>query len=287
LRTENERLVALLNHTKAEYQTLLEFIEKDEVRDLANSVRNENLERELELKQEIDRLQEKNKLLQDELGSSLGTGAEGELKKQLASLRNDLMESRHEVVDLRLKCNELTSRLTQYQDPKSVTKDAFSWEDRKQAWLHQLEREETDGSIEESNSIEIREIIERTSEQIQLRNREIADLKSLLEQQAVATNGIAVGAAAIAQLVDADELIAEERLRLKELQTQWEQKQRQGEIEMSLERAKLARERLELQEKLRSLEAAQEKVQASSPSNSSDSTKPRGRWWVRLGLKDD
>ncbi|MFN7289994.1 MAG: hypothetical protein ACK5T6_05365 [Pirellula sp.] len=134
----------------------------------------------------------------------------------------------------------------------------------------------------------MKHILEETSVQIQIREKEIADLRSLLEQQSVATNGLAVGAAAIAHLVDADEIVAEERLRLKEMQLQWEQKQRQGEIEMSLERAKLARERLEIQEKMQQLESERDVVLRATENSSQASPAPhKGRWWARLGLKDD
>ncbi len=73
------------------------------------------------------------------------------------------------------------------------------------------------------------------------------------------------------------------------MQLQWEQKQRQGEIEMSLERAKLARERLEIQEKIQQLEADREAIQQASENATAptSSSQRKGRWWARLGLKDD
>jgi hypothetical protein len=288
LRTENERLVSLLKHTRAEYQTLLDFIENEDIKELTSNIRNEHLERECELNRELDRLKEKVNLLEDEIGSSIGTGSEAELKKQLASVRNELIEARHELVDLRLQCNELASRLAKFQDPGTVNHDTVSWEDRKQALLLMLEEQDQQetGSVEKV--LEMKQILEETSIQIQIREKEIADLRSLLEQQSIAANGFAVGAAAIATLVDADEIVAEERQRLKEMQLQWEQKQRQGEIEMSLERAKLARERLEIQDKLQQLESERDIVQRATENASQASPAPhKGRWWARLGLKDD
>jgi hypothetical protein len=288
LRAENDRLTSLLNHTRAEYQTLLEFIENEDIKELTTSVRNEHLERECELNREIDRLKEKIRLLEDDIGSSIGTGSEAELKKQLASVRNDLMDARHEVVDLRLQCNELATRLAKFQDPSTVNHDSVSWEDRKQALLHMLEQQDQEELNSVEKVLEMKHILEETSVQIQFREKEIADLRSLLEQQSVAANGLAVGAAAIANLVDADEIVAEERLRLKEMQLQWEQKQRQGEIEMSLERAKLARERLEIQEKMQQLESERDLILRATENSSQESPAPhKGRWWARLGLKDD
>lgn len=288
LRAENERLVSFLKHTRAEYQTLLDFTENEDIKELTSNIRNEHLERECELNRELDRLKEKVKLLEDEIGSSIGTGSEAELKKQLAAVRNELMDARHEVVDVRLQCNELASRLAKFQDPSTVNHDAISWEERKHALLKMLEEQDQQELSSAENVIEMKQILEETSVQIQIREKEIADLKSLLEQQSIAANGFAVGAAAVANLVDADEIVAEERQRLKELQLQWEQKQRQGEIEMSLERAKLARERLEIQDKLQQLEAERDLVKRATENASQPSPAPhKGRWWARLGLKDD
>ncbi len=131
------------------------------------------------------------------------------------------MDARHEVVDLRLQCNELASRLAKFQDPCTINHDTISWEDRKQALLHMLEQQDQEELDNAEKILEMKQILEETSVQIQIREKEIADLRSLLEQQSIAANGIAVGAAAIANLVDADEIIAEERQRLKEMQAQW------------------------------------------------------------------
>lgn len=288
LKLENARINSLLGHARAEYQALLEFIENDHDDDLAFSIRNETRDRERELCEEIDRLKAQVTQLESDLGSTLGTGSENELQKQIADLRNQLLQSRHETVDLRLQCNELSARLAHYQAPTSLSTESYTWEERKRAWLKQLEHEtKQDAPIAPSKALEIERIIQQSGDEITRRDREIADLKSLLEQQAVATNGMAVGAAAIAQIIEADDLIIEERQRLKQIQEEWEQKQRQAEIEMSLERAKLARERLELQEKMRNIELQ------ITPRNSDEldpvrtaQRKSRGNWLNRLGLHD-
>lgn len=292
LKLENTRLNNLLANARTEYLALLDFIEKDDIAELTNSIRNDSLERERELRLEVDRLQERVAFLQSEMGSRPGDRTDedaSELEQQLAEVRSQLIEARHESVELRLQCNELSTRLAQFQSPKSLSSEAWSWEERKQAWLRQLEEEADEGTTDTKKKLEIQEILDRTTQEVERRDREIADLKSLLEQQAVAANGMAVGAAAVAQIIEADELIVEERQRLKQLQEEWEQKQRQGEIEMSLERAKLARERLELQEKLRSLEAMQPMIQEpTEPGDSPQSSRrPRGNWLSRLGLRDE
>lgn len=84
------------------------------------------------------------------------------------------------------------------------------------------------------------------------------------------------------RVLDDNELIRQERERLLELQRMWEAKLRQAEVEISIERAKLARERSELEERVRTLSAAQ------NPPNGADSNGPlrRSRWLTQLGLSD-
>lgn len=284
---ENDRLINLLATARNEYQALLEFIENDDLNQLASSIRNDSKDRERELCMEIELLKEKVALLSEASENSSSAGSESELEQQLIKLREQLIESRHETVEVRLQCNELSIRLAQYQAPTSHSSESFSWEERKLAWLRQLEHEtQVENNIAPTRVLEIEKIIDQTEQEVLRRDKEISDLKSLLQEQSVASNGMAVGAAAISQIIEADDLIIEERQRLKQLQEDWEQKQRQGEIEMSLERAKLARERLELQERMRSLEAmnaSQSVDEKGAPSPG----KSKGNWLARLGLRDE
>lgn len=97
---------------------------------------------------------------------------------------------------------------------------------------------------------------------------------------------MAVGAAAIAQMMDRDELIMEERQRLQELQTEWETKFRQIEIAASIERASLARDRqqlerrnVELEEQLAHLKRELRQEEITGPNQSR-------RWLAKLGLAE-
>ena len=284
---ENEKLINLLATARNEYQALLEFIENDDVSKLTNSIRNDSKDREQELCVEIELLKEKVAILSETKDTDSVTGTVSDLEEQLNILREQLIESRHETVEVRSQYNELSIRLAQYQAPTSHSSESFSWEERKLAWLRQLEHEtQVENNISPSRVLEIEKVIEQTDQEVLRRDKEIADLKSLLQEQSVASNGMAVGAAAIAQIIEADDLIIEERQRLKQLQEDWEQKQRQGEIEMSLERAKLARERLELQERMRSLEAMHAN-QVMDEKGAPSPGKSKGNWLARLGLRDE
>ena len=96
--------------------------------------------------------------------------------------------------------------------------------------------------------------------------------------------GVAMGAHAIGSLLDQDELIAHERDNLKQLQEEWKDKLRKAEVELSVERAKIARERADMQGQLKQLEQAKDK-ESTQPGNG-DSKPSRGNWLSRLGLKD-
>ena len=77
----------------------------------------------------------------------------------------------------------------------------------------------------------------------------------MLDNQAQQVGDVAIGAAAVAQLLDTDELVRQERESLKQLQDGLREQLRKAEVDISLERAKLARERAELDEKLRGWES--------------------------------
>ena len=83
-------------------------------------------------------------------------------------------------------------------------------------------------------------------------------------------------------LLDEDAIIQEERQRLADLQSEWEEKLRTAELEFSVERAKIARTQSELEEQKQEL--------ASMQSQHADATKDidsGGRWFKKLGLGGD
>ena len=164
----------------------------------------------------------------------------------------------------------------------------MTWEERKALILQQLAADEDEPDEEvQSERIQIDEVLRTTQREIERRDREIAELQSLVEQQAGARDGVAIGAAAIAQVLDADQLIAEERQKLKDIQHEWEEKLRQAEIDLSMERAKLARERIQLEIQLEEAKAADASTN-ENPAVSNDRPQGRTRRWLEhLGLKDN
>jgi hypothetical protein len=291
--TENAKLSNLLHHARSEYQSLVEFIELDANADPGleeQTSESPGLHDELVL--EITQLRDQIQFLQNELSESQAEPAAAyaetaELRIQVEKLRSQLLEARNEAVESRLQSNDLSSSLAKFKDPfEGQRSEALTWEQRKEALMRQLDAEtQSDEPCDPEKVLEIQSIIQKTDAEIQRRDQEIQDLRYLLEQQAIAQNGMAIGVAAVAEMIESDAMIIAERLRLQEMQQEWEKKQRQAEIEMSLERAKLARERLELQEKSRTFEA--DHPPESAEEKSATKERGRGRWLARLGLRDE
>ncbi len=127
-----------------------------------------------------------------------------------------------------------------------------------------------------------------TDEVVAQKDREIAEMRQLLEEQAGNIGSIAVGATAIAGILDQDELIAQERARLAQVQGEWREKLRQAEIDISVQRATIARDRAQIDEKLANHQFDLDRIKAASPMapGSGPGTKPSRRWLSRLGIKE-
>jgi hypothetical protein len=120
------------------------------------------------------------------------------------------------------------------------------------------------------------------------KEHELQELRRLLDSQAQQVGDVAVGAQAVAHLLDADELVRQERESLKQLQEGLREQLRKAEVDISLERAKLARERAELDEKLRGWETERACSGGTTDGPGDKGKKPAGRKWLtRLGLGDN
>ena len=205
-----------------------------------------------------------------------------------------------QVAELEQQNEELASRVANSQIENTVedSSAALSWEDRKKMILEQMEDDSYDAesflatlpSGEECTDADdyleqLREEVDQRNKELLERDNEIRELRCLLDQQSESRNdGMAIGAAAIAELVDNDDLVQQERKRLQEIQEEWEEKFRQAEIEASLERAKLSRERQELAQKRSELDEQLEHIQRET--RQVEDNAPTRRWLAKLGLAD-
>ena len=198
--------------------------------------------------------------------------------------------------ELKAKNAELQQQLAKSRSsaprPAAAAGGALDWEAEKKRILASLEDNSDDaqeGQEDEeaaAERIRIEEIIETTDRLLAEKDLEIADLKQLLQSQSGQMGSMALGAAALGQMLDNDAVVREERENLKRLQTELQEKLRQAEVDISMERAKIARERVKLDEKLRVLEERGGDTQVQEGDANRGGAPVRGRWLARLGLKD-
>lgn len=205
-------------------------------------------------------------------------------------------------VELHSQNDELAARIAASKVQDSTPGDAveasemLSWEERKRLILMQMEEDSFDADqFAASLNAEIHSgretpaaFIDRLRLEIENRDQEIVELRNLLDQQAeTRSDGTAIGASAIADMLDNNELIAQERMKLQQLQADWEEKFREGEIEASLERAKLSRERQEVLQKKQELELQLDQLQREYRQVNATGGGTSRRWLAKLGLADE
>ncbi|MCS7239072.1 MAG: hypothetical protein NZ899_12505 [Thermoguttaceae bacterium] len=170
----------------------------------------------------------------------------------------------------------------------------LSWEEQKRLLLSALEGQQAAGESAratwEQERIALQQALTEAQRQLAERDREILTLQKLLEEQSTHLGSLALGAAAIEELVAHDEIIQQERENARRLREEWEEKLRQAEVELSLERAKIARERAELEERARQLaELAQELQKRAQQTSVVDQAAQgsersfRRKWFQQLG----
>lgn len=231
---------------------------------------------------------------------------ESDTKAQLEVLRAQLLEARHDTVKLRIPAAESGRAGTGSDHRQSRATSNFeipqgsTWEEQKLALLRAFEMESEAIGLSTMSASELESLFATTKQEIADRDLQIQELKEMLDMQSrVTADGFAMGASAVSQILDTEPFIQEERARLKQLQDELQQKLRDAEIEISVERARIARDRLSLQNASQTF--AEESLAASatleaqiSKSNPSIERKlvpgsiPRTRRWLqRLGLRDD
>ena len=218
----------------------------------------------------------------------LSTTSEGDLQK-VDDLERRLQMAVDEMRELKRTNSDLESKLAKLRSsgpatgPVQVT--GLDWEAQKQRLLASLEADEPEDEeqVVERNTIE--GTIRITDQIIAQKDEEISELKRRLEELPGSMSSKAATEGVIADILDRDEIIRAERERLQQLQREWREKIGKAETDLSVERAKIARERVEIADKLQNFSPGQEpRTQAG---NTSDPSKPvRGRWLSMLGLKE-
>jgi hypothetical protein len=221
--------------------------------------------------------------------SQMHASASSSESDRVERLEQQLDEAFNELTDLREQNKELAAKLAQQAAHAATSNSSgrpsseqLSWEERKTLILKQLEGvTSSDGpSIPDCDKVELREIIESSQAEILRRDQEIEELREIIKLQSNARDGLAIGAAGVAHMIESDELVQQERQKLRDIQQEWETKLRQAEIDLSMERAKIARERLAMEKQKDELSHLQV--------NTVPKEKTIERRWLRiLGLKEE
>lgn len=247
------------------------------------------------LQEQLAALEAEREALQNQLKGAPGPrqtnpvrqGYEGEaeeIQQRYELALEDIRRLQAENQELRLQLEKIASaENVSGQGPEE------SWEAFKRRVLESLEAEnkEAEEPIDETRRqerVQIQEVIAKTEEALAAKDRELEAMRHLLENQSANLGAMAVGAAAVGELLDQDEIIRQQRETLQRLEAEWREKLRQAEVELSLERAALARQRAELEEKLRQIEELQ--AQGPSASVETASKKPPGGWRNFFGLNE-
>jgi chromosome segregation ATPase len=231
---------------------------------------------------EISRLEEERDALRMKLESRAEAAnteeSNDQLLDQLYDLREELRQSQLEVDRLK---NTPPS-----QNATIADGGGGDWEAQKRAFLAQLESEEAADEDRADELISIREVIEVTDKELASKAAEIIELQQLLAQQSESIGGVAVGAAAIEEILNHDELIQQERESLEKMKAEWREKLGKAEIEISMERAKIAREKKELEAEIEKLQEERKQIiEEVSGSENADAAQ-KNRWFARLGLEN-
>jgi chromosome segregation ATPase len=208
--------------------------------------------------------------------------------EQIADLQRRFELAVEDVRELKTKNAELESRLSAARSSGGHS-DAggMDWESQKRRMLASLE-DEGDAAIDEERRQErasIQNTIDMTDAVVAEKDREIEQLRTQLAEAASGRPEAAEHERQqkIDEIVNADEVVAEHRQRIAQLEHEMQDKLRATELELSVERAKIAREKSELEE----LRIDFESRRKSHEGGSGTKSLPRRRWLSKLGLSGD
>ena len=227
----------------------------------------------------------------EELENASTPVLEGDNQQEFADLQSRFEMAVEDVRDLK---QENASLREQLSSSSALSVEAaggdMGWQAQKARLLASLDDEDqneaTPERLEELATIE--GTISITDRVVSEKDREISELKEqleagpveIVEQVDVETVREEALVAAREELFDKDEVIQAERQRLEELQHEWEEKLREAELDISVQRASLAREKAKVEEKIALLEKETAELEQNG-------AKPKHRWLSALGLKEE
>jgi chromosome segregation ATPase len=209
-------------------------------------------------------------------------------ERQLADLQRRFELAVEDVRELKTKNTQLESQLASAGARCSVPpndSDGMDWESQKRRLLAALEEssEAEEDEARRRERVTIEGTIEITDSVVAEKDRLIAELESQL--------GLAQNRSAptdedrdrrIHDLINADEVIAKYRERHQQLEREIEEKLRATELELSIERAKMARQKAELEELKADLAEQRQLFEANGGPAAPGA--PKRRWLSKFGI---
>jgi hypothetical protein len=197
------------------------------------------------------------------------------------------LEERNAELERQLAASRTAAARVDRQPERSGHLD---WEAEKRRILAALEADtEGDDQARRDERLRLEDVVRATDEAVAAKDRELRVLSERLVQQGRAAEAGASDTASVEQAMAKDAVLRDERQKLQRLQAQWQEKVRQAEVELALERAAIARQRAELEG--RDPPAVEVVPEPPAPLPAAAGEPPatpstRGRWLARLGLTD-
>jgi chromosome segregation ATPase len=203
--------------------------------------------------------------------------------QQLADLQRRFELAVEDVRELKTKNGRLEAQLAavRKQSGGQVDGNGMDWESQKRRLLASLEGDAAD----EPERASVASTIQITDAVVAEKDAEISRLKAQLAEAASAGAATAMAATAMDELLSTDEVIQQHRERFAQLEQEMESKLRAAELELSVERAKIARQKSELEQLRLELEAQRNSLVADGAAAMASG--PRRRWLSKLGLGGD
>jgi chromosome segregation ATPase len=202
--------------------------------------------------------------------------------QQITDLQRRFELAVEDVRDLKKQNAKLEAQIAAAKSvaPAAATPTAGTWESVKKQLLASLEGESGELTpTREKERASIQNTVRITDEVVANKDRQIDELKTKL------TSG---GASAVADgldaAVDADAVIQKHRARIAQIEQEMEDKLRATEMQLSLERAKIAREQAQLTELRIELESMRG---PNGTVGEAAGNAPKRRWLSKLGLGDE
>jgi chromosome segregation ATPase len=227
----------------------------------------------------------------EELERQPASQSDSASEQQMADLQRRFELAVEDVRELKTKNARLEAQLASAgkQSAPATDSGSMDWESQKRRLLASLEDsgDAHADPVPPKERATIESTIEMTDAIVAEKDHEIAALKSQLAAAATAASPIADEEQdeRTLELIDADEIVAAHRKRVAQLEREMEDKLRTAELEISVERAKIARQKSELED-LRAELQSQRHAYAEHGGDPA-SGGPRRRWLSKLGLSGE